>query len=128
MAVRVDQTSDRESVMDTIKGSRDAISVKRVFGDAYEVDGLTVVPVARASGGGGGGWGEGGDPSDENGAGGSGSGSGYGVRVSPVGVYEIRNGELAWKPAIDVTRLARGGQVLVGIALVGLAIVLSRRR
>lgn len=101
------------TVVDHLSASRDAITVRRVFGDAYEVDGVTVIPVARARGGGGGG-GEG----NPDGAEGSGFGSGYGLDVRPVGVYEVRDGQAEWKPAIDVTRLARGGQALVALVTI----------
>ena len=108
-------------VLDTIRGTRDALSVRRVFGDAYELDGLTVIPVARVAGGAGGGGGEG---TDEAGSGsGSGFGEGFGLRASPIGVYEYRDGSLNWKPTVDVNRIVRGGQVLAGIIAVCLAIV-----
>ena len=128
MADQAQESSDRDSVLDTIKGSRDALSVKRVFGDSYEVDGLTLIPVARVSGGAGGGWSEGG-PGDEDGeGGGSGSGSGFGLRVSPIGVYQVRDGVVEWKPSVDVNRVARGGQILAGVLAVCIAAVLWRRR
>ncbi len=117
----------RASVFDSIAGSRDALSVSRAFGDAYDLDGLTVIPVARVTGGGGGGAGEGEGGQDGEGSG-SGFGSGYGLGVSPIGVYEVRDGSLEWKPSVDVNRLVRGGQVLAGIIAVCLTIVLVRRR
>jgi len=60
-------------VQDVITQARDAITVKRVFGEPYEKDGVTVIPVARVQGGAGGGGGEG--PEGQ----GKGSGSGFGV-------------------------------------------------
>ena len=100
------------------------MSVQRVFGDPYELDGVSIIPVARVSGGAGGGAGEGTDESES----GFGFGSGFGVHARPVGVYEVRDGEAVWKPAIDVGRLARGGQVLCGIALVCLTLIRLARR
>ncbi len=111
------------TVLDNIRGTRDALSVRRVFGDPQEVDGVTVIPVARVFGGAGGGAGEG--PGDK--AAGSGFGTGFGVHAQPVGVYRIRDGEVAWKPVVDATRLARGGQVLAGIIVVCLTLVVIRR-
>lgn len=116
----------RASVFDSIKGSRDALSVKRAFGDAYDLDGLTVIPVARVAGGAGGGAGEG-EGGQEGEGSGSGFGSGYGLGVTPIGVYEVRDGSLEWKPSVDVNRMVRGGQVLVGIIAVCLTIVLVGR-
>ena len=115
-------TSD---VLDQIRGTRDAINVRRAFGDAYEIDGATIIPVARVGGGAGAGGGEGQKTGEE----GSGFGTGFGIGATPVGVYEVRDGNAEWKPAVDVNRAIRGGQVLAGIIAVCLTLVaLSRRR
>lgn len=111
------------SVLDNLKGVRDALSVRRVFGDPTTIDGLTVIPVARISGGAGGGEGTG--PDDE---GGQGFGTGFGLGAHPVGVYTIKDGELSWKPAVDTNRLLRGSQVLAGIIAVCVSLVLLRCR
>jgi uncharacterized spore protein YtfJ len=97
------------NVDEVLAGARDAITVKRVFGDPVETDGVTVIPAARVGGGGGGG----GD-SDNNG------GAGFGLGARPVGAYVIKDGEVTWKPAIDVNRI-------IALALM-LGIVLARRR
>ncbi len=111
------------TVLENIRATRDALSVRRVFGDPVETDGVTIIPVARIAGGGGGGGGEGTAEQQT----GSGFGTGFGVRAEPVGIYSIRNGEVSWKPTIDATRLARGCQVLAGIVAVCLALVAIRR-
>ncbi len=111
------------TILDSIGGTRDALSVHRVFGDPHEIDGVTIIPVARISGGAGGGSGEGAGK-DETG---SGFGTGFAVQAQPVGVYMVRNGEVDWKPIIDITRLARGGQVLAAIIAVCVALVALRR-
>ena len=94
-----------------LSGARDAISVRRVFGEPIEHDGVVVVPAAVVGGGGGGG----GD-SDDNG------GGGFGLRARPVGAYVIKDGEVTWKPAVDPARLA------IGAALVVLALRALTRR
>jgi uncharacterized spore protein YtfJ len=38
-----------------VKGHRDAVTVKRVFGEPYQKNGVTVIPAAKVMGGGGGG-------------------------------------------------------------------------
>ena len=49
--------------IDTFLGSaKDVLTVRRVFGEPYEKDGVTVIPAARVAGGGGAGNGQ-----DENG-------------------------------------------------------------
>lgn len=119
-------TSPTETaVLEEIRGTRDALSVRRVFGDAYTADGVTIIPAARIAGGGGGGGGEGSGDGDEQG---QGFGTGFGLSARPVGVYEIRDGELTWKPAIDVDRVVRGFQILAAIAAICATLVVRRRR
>src|SRR6056297_451001 len=98
-----------DEVLASIKGTKDSLSVRRAFGDPYDVDGVTVIPVARVAGGAGGGGGEG---VDEEGASGGGFGTGFGMGVIPIGVYEVRGDRVEWKPTVDVNRLLKGGQVL----------------
>jgi uncharacterized spore protein YtfJ len=88
---------------------RDTLTVRQVFGEAYERDGALVVPVARVAGVGGGGGG--GTPTE------GGSGGGFVLEARPVGVYVIRDGEVSWRPAVDVTRIAIGGQLVAIVAL-----------
>lgn len=113
------------SVLDDLRSIRDVLSVRRVFGDPHTFDGITIIPVARITGGGGGGGGGGTDADDAEG---HGFGTGFGVGARPVGVYEIRSGQLAWKPAIDADRLARGGQFLTGIAMLCATLIFLRCR
>ena len=98
-------------VQDVIGQARDALTVKRVFWEPYEKDVVTIIPAARVQGAAGGGSGE--DPQRQ----GQGSGSGFAVAARPVGAFVIRNGELSWRPAMDVTRIALGGQVVAVVAL-----------
>ena len=111
------------AVFEGLRGTRDALSVKRVFGDPYDLDGMSVIPVARVAGGAGGGGGEG----TRNEETGGGFGTGFGMQARPIGVYQVRDGEVVWKPAVDVNRLARGGQVLAGVVAVCATAVLLRR-
>lgn len=113
------------ALLDQIRGVRDSLSVNRVFGDPYTLDGLTIVPVARVAGGAGGG---GGGGTDDEERGGHGFGTGWGMGARPLGMYTIRDGQVSWKPAIDADRLSRGGQILTGILAVCLTLVLLRRR
>ena len=110
-------------VQDVIAQARDTLTVKRVYGEPYEKDGVTIIPAARVQGGAGGGTGE--DPNGQ----GRGSGSGFGVTARPVGAFIIRDGDLNWRPAVDVNRIILGGQVVVVVALLTIrAIVKSRSR
>ncbi len=93
-----------------LQQARDLITVKRVFGDPYEKDGIMVIPVASVRGGGGGGTGDQGD-------GPKGTGGGMGISARPVGVYQIKDGVVKWVPAIDVTRIVFFGQLVAVAAL-----------
>jgi uncharacterized spore protein YtfJ len=96
----------------TIAKARDAITVRRVYGEPYERDGVTVIPAAAVGGGAGGGGGE--DPERKQ----RGEGSGFGVGARPVGAYVIDGGGVRWEPATDLTRLVLRGQVLALVVLV----------
>lgn len=106
-------------VQAVITQARDAISVKRVFGEPIQQGDMTVIPAARVGGGAGGGGGAG--PSGQ----GSGEGSGFGLSARPAGVYVLKGGKVRWRPAIDVNRIVLGMQIVVGI---GLLVVLQALR
>ena len=108
--------------LDAIK---DAMSVKRVFGDPYVVDGASVIPVAAIRGGGGGGGG-GGMGAEEQSQG-SGAGVGFGVNARPVGVFVVKDGNVEWTPAVDVVRIVLGGQLVALAAILLLRRVFVRR-
>jgi len=112
---------------------QDLLTVRRVFGDAYERDGVQVIPVAKVMGGTGAGYGNGragGDPADgkETEGEGEGGGGGFGVRVKPVGVYVIDGQGVHWRPALDLNRVILGGQVVGMVVAVVLSRALRRRR
>jgi uncharacterized spore protein YtfJ len=89
----------------------ETLTARRVYGEPYERDGLTIVPAARVRGGGGGGGGE-------NEQGQTGSGGGFGMTASPVGAYVIRGDEVRWRPAIDWTRIVLMAEIVALAALV----------
>jgi uncharacterized spore protein YtfJ len=97
--------------LDTLlQGHRDAITVRRIYGDPVERAGVTVVPGAVVMGGTGGG-------GDADGDG----GGGLGLIGRPVGAWVIRDDEVTWKPALDLNRVAAFAFLL------GLAFALRRR-
>jgi uncharacterized spore protein YtfJ len=113
--------SDALGRLDAVK---DIMSVRRVFGDPYVVDGANVIPVVAIRGGGGGGGGTGGA---EGQAQGTGTGLGFGVNARPVGVFVVKDGNVQWMPAVDVVRIVLGGQLVALAAIVLLRGVLMRR-
>jgi uncharacterized spore protein YtfJ len=108
---------------------KDAMSVRRVFGDAYVLDGVTLIPVAVVRGGAGGGGGTGPDPRahGDNGVS-SGGGYGFGLNARPMGVFAVRDGHVQWVPALDVLRIIVGGQIIALTAILVGSRVLRRRR
>jgi uncharacterized spore protein YtfJ len=91
------------NVTEMLEGAREAMTVKRVYGDPIEREGLTILPAAVVRGGGGGG----GDAQNNG-------GGGFGLSAHPVGVYVVKGGEVEWEPAVDVNRLSMMG-IFAGI-------------
>ena len=110
-------------VQEVLAQARDSMTVKRVYGEPYEKDGVTIIPAARVQGGAGAGGGE--DPQGQGQ--GRGSGSGFGVNARPVGAFIIRGGELSWRPAVDVNRIILGGQVVAVVALLTIRAIIKAR-
>ena len=116
-----------DATLAKIDGVKDVMSVRRVFGEAYQVDDVTIIPVATIRGGGGGGGGEGDAGNNGSQGTGSGGGMGFGVDARPVGVYIVKGGEVTWQPAIDVMRVVIGGQLLGLVAILTLRSIVRRR-
>ena len=94
------------NVDEMLSGARDAMTVKRVYGDPIERDGMLVIPAANVIGGGGGG-----------GGGAEGGGAGFAVRATPAGAWIIRDGTVSWEPAVDATRIATTGMLVAIVFL-----------
>lgn len=109
-------------VQELLSKVTDNLTVGRVFGEPIRQGDILIVPVARIRGGAGAGGGTGATSGE------SGSGGGGGFDAQPAGVFVVKEGSVSWQPAVDVTRIVVGGQ-LVGI-VVALVIrsILRRRR
>lgn len=82
-------------------------TVKSVFGDPIEVQGKTVVPIAKVAYGFGAGSGTGrGKGGDESGRNAEGGGGGGGVRAFPAGALEITAGHTRFVPFTNLRWLA----------------------
>jgi uncharacterized spore protein YtfJ len=99
------------NVDEMLHGAQEAMTVRRVYGEAIEQEGVIVVPAAAVRGGGGGG-------GDVEGNG----GGGYGLVARPVGAWVIRDGEVTWRPALDLTRL----MAIAAVALLAVARIVRR--
>lgn len=105
------QPTERETGMhDLAARIREVIGAGKVFGEPIERNGITVIPVAKVAGGGGGGSGS--DPQKGQGFGG---GLGWGSR--PTGLYVLRDGEVSWRPAVDVNQAVVAGAAVLITAL-----------
>jgi uncharacterized spore protein YtfJ len=91
--------------------AQDAITVRKVFGEPFEKDGLTVIPAARVIGGSGGGTGQ-----DDSGQ--QGEGGGFGLMARPAGAYVIRDGEITWRPAVDPATVIVAGAAVAIVAII----------
>jgi uncharacterized spore protein YtfJ len=110
-------------VKEAISSAAQAMSVNRVFGEPYQRNGVTIIPVARIAGGAGGGGGE--APQGE----GHGERSGFGVSAKPAGVFVVEADAVRWRPAVDVNRVILGAQVVAVVALLTVrSIIRSRQR
>jgi uncharacterized spore protein YtfJ len=109
-----EKQNEIERISQMVAQARDAMTVKRVYGDPIERDGITVIPAASVAGGGGGGGGV--DAEGQTGA-----GTGFGMRARPVGAFVIRDGQVRWEPAEDEL-----GKLMVAAAAVTTALIIVR--
>jgi len=82
-----------------LSGAQDALTARRVFGDPIRVDNVTLIPAAAVSGG---------------------------IKARPIGVFVVADGDVRWRPAIDVNRVILGGQMVAVTAILVLGPVLRR--
>lgn len=109
-----------EQVSAAVDKARDAINVKRVYGDPIVHDGVTVIPAARVAGGGGGGGGTG-PETDEGHPQGEGIGMGFGTAGKPAGAFVIKDGEARWVPAVD-----RNLTAILGVGVLAMLLLAAR--
>jgi len=95
------------NVQQILSGAQDALTTRRVFGEPVEVNGVTIIPAAAIRGGGGGG-----GRDNERG------GVGFGLQARPAGAYVVKDGDVQWRPAVDVNKIVLGGQIVAIAALV----------
>jgi uncharacterized spore protein YtfJ len=101
-------------VQEMISKMQDAATVRRVYGEPYEKDGVTVIPAARVNARGGSGAARSGEH----------SGGGFRVDAEPVGAYVIRGTVVEWQPVFDLSGVIRRGQLVGMVALLVLWVVI----
>jgi len=109
-----------------LEQARDTLTVRRVYGEPIERDGMLIVPAAAVRAGGGGGEGRA-EPS-EGAQAGSGSGGGWGGTARPIGAFVIAGGQVRWQPAVDVNQIIVGAQIALVVGLLVMRSVLRARR
>ncbi|WP_055502600.1 spore germination protein GerW family protein [Nonomuraea pusilla] len=122
-------------IMELVERSKDTATVNRVFGEPIRHGDVLVIPVARVGQGGGGGQGRSKGPR-EAGAGeaaapeaaSEGSGGGFGFGAAPMGVFVVKDGEVTWRPAVNVNQIVLGGQVVAVVLLLTVRAVLKKWR
>lgn len=106
---------------DLLAEAHDTLTVKRVYGEPYKSNGITLIPAAAVRGGVGAGEGEATEDTP------TGSGGGFGISARPVGAYKIKGEEVTWVPAADTTKVILTAQVVAVIALLVIRSILKRR-
>ncbi len=101
-----------EEMLNRIGQVHDRATVRTVFGEPFQVDGRTIIPVAKVQYGFGFGAGRSNEKEKEEEESGEGGGGGAGVSIRPVAVLEISGQDTKVKPIVDVTRLALAGMLL----------------
>ena len=115
------------SLPQLIPSVSEAMTVRRVFGEPYERDGVTVLPAAAVRGGGGSGYGT--EEGRQAGALQEGEGGGFGITARPAGAYVFTDGTVTWQPAVDVNRIVAFGVLgwVATVWLVSRTLLVSRK-
>jgi hypothetical protein len=108
MTIRKPDITPSASISDDAWGDAATLPTHRVFGEPYEVHGVTIIPAAKMS-----------SPRRRG---------RQPARAEPAGVYRISDGDVAWIPAHDVGALVRSGLVFAAIATICITLVTITRR
>lgn len=125
-ALRLRHLSPYDGEMDVqqlLSKVTDNLTVGRVFGEPIQHGDILIVPVARIRGGAGGGSGTGAGATNDV----SNSGGGGRFDAKPAGVFVLKGGSVSWQPALDVTRIVIGGQVVTVVLALVVRSILRRR-
>jgi uncharacterized spore protein YtfJ len=118
-------SAQEQRLLETLRGASDGAAVGRTFGAPIVHDGALLLPVARVGSGVGGG---GGSLSEDEGRRQRGTGGGFGTAAEPLGVFVFKDGEVTWRPVVDVNRVLIAGQVVAVAALLVVRAILKARR
>jgi uncharacterized spore protein YtfJ len=99
-------------MFETIDKARETAQWRAAFGQPQEIEGRTVIPVAKVGYGFGLGFGQGTAPAGEEGApasAGEGGGGGGAASASPMGVIVVEDGKVSFQPIEDERQIALAG-------------------
>jgi uncharacterized spore protein YtfJ len=103
--------------LEVLEHTQENLTARRVFGEPFQADGATILPVAVVRGGAGAG-----SQADSK------TGAGFGLAARPAGVYVIREGDAKWRPALNVNLIVAGGQLVALAGVLALRSLLKRRK
>lgn len=116
-----------ETVAHRIGGVLDRATTNTIYGETRIVNGVEMIPVASVKGGFGMGGGSGAAGHGEDaGAEGEGGGGCGGLKVTPVALVTVRDGEPHVVPVIDRNQIVRTAGFIAGIAVFFIGLILSR--
>ena len=101
--------------------TKDLVTVKKVYGEPYQSNGVTLIPAASVRGGMGSGEGEGSGTTP------AGRGGGMGISARPIGAYRIKGDDVVWVPAVDLSRIIVTGQMVAIVAMLVIRSILKAR-
>ena len=109
-------------LLEQIGKAEEAFTVRRVFGDPFEKDGVIGQSRGRSRCKA---WSAGAAarlPVERGG-----TGTGFAMNTKPFGVFVLKDGEVTWRPAVDVNRMILGGQLVVIAALLTVRAIVKAR-
>ncbi|MGD8466016.1 MAG: spore germination protein GerW family protein [Anaerolineae bacterium] len=107
-------------LFETIENTRQAANWQAAFGQPQEIDGRTIIPVARVGYAYGLGFGQGSTPSEEEGepaSTGEGGGSGGGSTTTPLGAIVVTPARVYFEETVDASKIAIAGILLGAVAI-----------
>ena len=107
-------------LFDQVGEVRENANWQAAFGEPQEIDGKTLIPVARVGYAFGLGFGEGSMPPAEEDApagSGEGGGSGGGATTKPLGAIVVTSDEVRFEPVEDESKIAIAGMIMVALSI-----------
>jgi uncharacterized spore protein YtfJ len=107
-------------LFDRVAEMRESANWQAAFGEPHEIEGKTVIPVARAGYAFGVGFGQGAMPAEEGeepAGSGEGGGSGGAMTSKPLGAIVVTADDVRFEPVEDESKIAIAGMALVAVSI-----------